>query len=85
MYVILICKIIEFSYQGIGENDLVTDEFVSNQLTLGSLFKSQNASTWEPSQWEDLKFIFNRAEFSTQGTLKFIILYYLKVIHKFQH
>ena len=32
----------------IGENDLVTDEFVSNQPTLGSLFKSQNASTWEP-------------------------------------
>ena len=41
----------------IGENDLLTDEFVSNQPTLGSLFKSQNASTWEPSQWEDLKFV----------------------------
>ena len=40
----------------VGENDLVTDEFVSNQPLLGSLFKSQNASTWEPSEWEDLKF-----------------------------
>ena len=54
----------------IGENDLITDEFVSNQPTLGSLFKSQNASTWEPSQWEDLKFIINRAEFSTSGSVE---------------
>ena len=54
----------------VGENDLVTDEFVSNQPTLGSLFKSQNASTWEPSQWEDLKFVLNRAEFVSQGTIE---------------
>ena len=54
----------------IGENDLITDEFVSNQPTLGSLFKSQNASTWEPSQWEDLKFKLNRAAFAQQGTLE---------------
>ena len=54
----------------VGENDLVTDEFVSNQPTLGSLFKSQNASTWEPSQWEDLKFLLNRAEFVSQGTVE---------------
>ena len=54
----------------IGENDLVTDEFVSNQPTLGSLFKSQNASTWEPSQWEDLKFTLNRAEFSPSGSVE---------------
>ena len=54
----------------IGENDLLTDEFVSNQPTLGSLFKSQNASTWEPSQWEDLKFTLNRAEFSPSGSVE---------------
>ena len=54
----------------IGENDLVTDEFVSNQPTLGSLFKSQNASTWEPSQWEDLKFTLNRSEFSPSGSVE---------------
>ena len=54
----------------IGENDLITDEFVSNQPTLGSLFKSQNASTWEPSQWEDLKFTLNRAEFSPSGSVE---------------
>ena len=54
----------------IGENDLITDEFVSNQPTLGSLFKSQNASTWEPSQWEDLKFKLNRANFVSEGTVE---------------
>ena len=54
----------------IGENDLITDEFISNQPTLGSLFKSQNASTWEPSQWEDLKFKLNRASFVTEGTVE---------------
>ena len=54
----------------IGENDLITDEFVSNQPTLGSLFKSQNASTWEPSQWEDLKFKLNRAAFALEGSVE---------------
>ena len=34
---------------------------------MGSLFKSQNASTWEPSQWEDLKFTLYRAEFENTG------------------
>jgi len=53
----------------VGENDLITDEFVSNQPLLGSLFKSQNASTWEPSQWEDLKFNLNRATFAEEGSV----------------
>ena len=55
----------------VGENDLITDTFVSNQPYLGSLFKSQNASTWEPSQWEDLKFTLYRAEFETSGNVEF--------------
>lgn len=55
----------------IGETDLLTDTFISNQPYLGSLFKSQNASTWEPSQWEDLKFTMYRAEFETSGTVEF--------------
>ena len=54
----------------IGESDLLTDEFISQQPYLGSLFKSQNASTWEPSQWEDLKFIINKAVFETEGTME---------------
>ena len=55
----------------VGENDLLSQALVSNQPTLGSLFKSQNASTWEPSQWEDLKFTLDRAEFIEDGTIEF--------------
>ena len=55
----------------IGENDLLTDTFISNQPYLGSLFKSQNASTWEPSQWEDLKFTLYRADFLDTGSVEF--------------
>ncbi|MDB4348693.1 DUF4815 domain-containing protein [bacterium] len=55
----------------IGENDLLTDTFISNQPYLGSLFKSQNASTWEPSQWEDLKFTLYRADFIDSGSVEF--------------
>jgi len=55
----------------IGETDLLTDTFISNQPYLGSLFKSQNASTWEPSQWEDLKFTMYRASFESSGTVEF--------------
>jgi len=44
---------------------------VSQQPYLGSLFKSQNGSTWEASQFEDLKFNLNRCEFvSGPGALK---------------
>ncbi len=52
----------------VGENDLITETFVSQQPYLGSLFKSQNASVWEPSQWEDLKFTLYRADFLATGT-----------------
>ena len=55
----------------VGEEDLQSQTFVSNQPTLGSLFKSQNASTWEPSQWEDLKFQLFRADFLDTGTVDF--------------
>jgi hypothetical protein len=54
----------------IGENDLLTQTYISNQPYLGSLFKSQNASTWEASQWEDLKFNLYRADFIESGTVE---------------
>jgi hypothetical protein len=54
----------------VGENDLITDEFIHTQPYLGSLFKSQNATTWEPSQWEDLKFTLYRADFIESGTVE---------------
>ena len=54
----------------VGENDLISDEFVTQQPFMGSLFKSQNGSTWDPSQWEDLKFKLNRAKFESTGSLQ---------------
>ena len=54
----------------IGENDLISQTYISNQPYLGSLFKSQNASTWEASQWEDLKFTLYRADFLENGTIE---------------
>lgn len=45
---------------------------ISQQPLLGSLFKSQNGSTWDASQYEDLKFTLYRAEFtSEQGSIRF--------------
>jgi len=62
----------------LGEVDVTTlsgpesaQRFVSSQTILGSLFKSQNASTWTPSQYEDLKFTLYSAEFNQQGSVTF--------------
>lgn len=52
--------------------DTLTGERVTTQPILGSLFKSQNASTWSPSQYEDLKFTLHRAQFTTNpGIINF--------------
>ncbi len=62
-----------------GEEDITTVNaadsekvIVSQQPLLGSLFKSQNGATWDPSQLEDLKFNLYRANFtSTTGRVNF--------------
>jgi len=55
-----------------GEEDVTTLNLpesqkivVSQQPLLGSLFKSQNGATWDPSQLEDLKLVLYRAKFVT--------------------
>ena len=53
----------------IGQEDFLANTLISSQPFLGSLFKSQNASGWEASQWEDLKFTLYRAEFETSGSV----------------
>ena len=61
-----------------GEEDLSTANLpeseriiVSQQPYMGSLFKSQNGSTWDASQFEDLKFTLNKCAFVPgPGTLK---------------
>lgn len=40
---------------------------VNKQPTLGSLFQSQNSSTWTPDQTRDIMFKLYRAEFDTTG------------------
>ena len=55
----------------LGENDILTGTKVSKQPTLGSLFKSQNGTTWNPSQYDDLKYDIYRANFVTEGLVRF--------------
>ena len=52
----------------IGDVEVGGTRTISTQPTLGSLFKSQNASTWTPSQYEDLKFTLYRAVFDIANT-----------------
>tara|TARA_R100000005_G_scaffold96717_1_gene86626 strand:+ start:7462 stop:15024 length:7563 start_codon:yes stop_codon:yes gene_type:complete len=49
-----------------GEQNQV---IVTEQPLLGSLFKSQNGSTWTPSQYEDLKFELRRCKFVRNGDI----------------
>lgn len=55
----------------LGENIIGTNRKVSEQPYLGSFFKSQNASTWDASQLEDLMFKLYRCNFSSTGTVIF--------------
>jgi hypothetical protein len=49
----------------VGELMVGTSRTISEQPYLGSLFKSQNASTWTADQTQDLKFAIYRANFRT--------------------
>lgn len=50
----------------------VNKVFITRQPSLGTLFKSQNGTTWVPSPLEDLKFTLNKANFiTTGGTARF--------------
>lgn len=51
-----------------GEKIIGTDRLISSQPYLGVFFKSQNSSTWNPIQEEDLTFRLIRAEFNTAVT-----------------
>jgi hypothetical protein len=48
-----------------GETDLITGQTISGQPYAGSLFMSQNASTWTAEQTDDLKFNMRVAKFNT--------------------
>ena len=48
-----------------GQKDIATNDFIDQQPYAGSLFKSQNNSTWTPDQMKDLKMTINRCKFTT--------------------
>lgn len=57
----------------LGDVDKITNSVISDQPYAGVLFKSQNASTWTPDQYEDLKFRIYRCNFTNStGTAKFV-------------
>ena len=65
-YKVWICRL--------GDTEIGGTRTISSQPTLGSLFKSQNASTWEPSQYEDLKFTIYRALYDTAAAGTFVMV-----------
>ncbi len=58
----------------LGQTTLDGSRLISNQPYLGSMFKSQNASTWTSEQNEDVKFKINRCKFTenTEGTVTLV-------------
>ena len=49
----------------LGEKSFETGKIIFEQPYSGSLFKSENNITWQPEQFEDIKFNLNIANFST--------------------
>ena len=48
-----------------GQKDIKSNDFIDQQPYAGSLFKSQNNSTWTADQLKDLKMTINRCKFTT--------------------
>ena len=68
-YVVWVSRLGEPDVSTLGQEE--GQILVSTQPLLGSLFKSQNASTWTPSQYEDLTFTLYRSEFVEEGNAQF--------------
>jgi len=56
----------------LGKNDITSGSLISKQPYYGSLFKSQNSTTWTAEQMEDLKFKLYRAKFNVADTMKLV-------------
>ena len=57
----------------LGENEVGTTNRISKQPTTGVLFKSQNGSTWNADQMQDMKYKLYRAAFDTSVTGELVI------------
>jgi hypothetical protein len=55
----------------LGSKIIGTNRIVSEQPYIGSFFKSQNASTWDAIQLEDLTFNLYKCVFGTSGSVTF--------------
>ena len=51
----------------LGDRDKATGTYISTQPFLGSMFTSQNNSTWTPEQTKDVKFQLNKCKFDTNS------------------
>lgn len=60
----------------IGQKKIGSDELISQQPYVGSLFKSQNSSTWTAEQTQDLKFTLKRCNF-TLGSFTVVLSDYI--------
>jgi hypothetical protein len=54
-----------------GTNLIAPYEKIARNTYTGVMLMSQNASTWTPDQTRDFKFVLNRAEFVSSGSLQF--------------
>ena len=60
----------ECFFAELGQNVIGTTRKVSEQPYIGVLFKSQNASTWEQNQNQDLTFNINKCSYTIGATAK---------------
>jgi len=67
---VAVCNTTEYTIYTarLGQTTLDGSRLISKQPTLGSMFKSQNASTWTPEQNETVKFTLKVADFTTGTT-----------------
>ncbi len=57
-----------------GRFDINTGEIITGKESLGSMFKSQNASTWTPNQNEDIMFELFKAKFDINASGKCVLV-----------
>jgi len=57
----------------IGATQLGTTQMIAEQPYAGSLFKSQNSSTWTAAQEADLMFKLNRCDFAAAGSFEAVV------------
>lgn len=55
----------------LGQRILGTNRIISEQPYLGSMFKSQNSTTYSAVQSDDIMFVIHICQFNTQGTITF--------------